>query len=261
MSVESVDRLAYDGKLLRMQYGSRKRTTKHVELNGLSSWEKPAFGAAHNTFFNNPLRIPKDSMLYGIRKNSYLELEQFGLLIPPGIIVSEVEEIAGRKPLMSTDASWDEAKPVGKTWFVMQLGYNKQHPMDLTYFIHRHVLEYAQQQLQAQSSEQLANLAASDVFANIPSWSNFGLEMQSSKNISHRTKQATKPFIPNPQSRDIAGVKQQVRNRLWDEGQLWFEWYAETFETIPGSADPFLLRPDVAEYVRANNVNANKHLR
>lgn len=259
MSVESVDRRAYDGKLLRMQYGSRKRTTKQVELNGLSSWAKPIIGTEHNTFFTNPLRIPKDSMLYGIRKNSYLELEQFGLLVPPGVVVGEIEEIAGRRPLMSTDVSWDRTKLVGKTWFVMQLGYDRQHPMDLTYFIHRHVLEYAQQQLESQSSEQLKDLAAADVFANIPSWSNFGLEMQSSRNIAHRTKQATKPFIPNPNSRDITGVKQQVRNKLWDEGQLWFEWYVETFEIVPGSADPFLLRPDVAEYVRANDVNANKH--
>jgi hypothetical protein len=192
------------------------------------------------TWLNETVRIPFDHDVFGIREQSYADLEKYGIPIGLYELVAVAQEFAskGAKVLPRDGANWllfhRKADPVGN---------------NLLYQIHSAVAITARQMIAEGDTDRLAEFAMSSVFLHVPFWEYRGLAKYALKN---RKYTESKQEIPDDETSLLVDYHSSVRSHLWDNGKIWLPWFTKV-EPEP-KEDKFLNRKDVKFYMKQNHI-------
>lgn len=192
------------------------------------------------TWFDETQRMPFEHDMFGIREQSYADLEKYG--IPIGLY----EPVVTAREFASH--GYEVVRRDGAKWLMF---HRKVDPVgnNLLYQIHSGVAITARQMIADGDTDGLAEFAMSSVFLHVPFWEYRGLAKYALKN---RKYTESKQEIPDDETSPLINYHNPVRKHLWEHGNIWLPWFTKV-EPEP-EEDEFLNREDVKAYMKQHHI-------
>lgn len=213
----------------QLYYGSRKRSTGLFELNGRTSMHRDNSNEARTVLFQEPVRIPEYTHLFGLRESSLELMERLG--VPVNWADWPVVATIGYSDLPADRAVHPIPEGDSERWVLIR-EYDDNHLNEDA--VHRNARDlYRKLQVplfiimkrtiedKGSTEEQLRLVGEKPYLEWLPhhAWWEDTVGMQN--------------------------LQRTLRERLWDEHNVWFGWFRKPILSGSQTSDPFLTREDV----------------
>jgi hypothetical protein len=212
----------------QLYYGSRKRSTGLLELNGRTKMHRDNSNEARTVLFDEPFRIPQYTNVFGVREASLTLMERLGMPVNwsdwPVVATISYSDIPADRVVHPIPA--DE----GERWVLIR-EYDDNHLKEGV--THRNARDLYQK-LQSPLLMLIKDVIMSEYSSEDQ------LRLVGEKPYLEWLPHHVRLFEP-----EVQNMRAALRERLWDEHEVWFDWFSKPILSQSHHLDPFLSRDDV----------------
>lgn len=212
----------------QLYYGSKNRLTGRFELNGRTKMHRDNSNEARTVLFKEPVRIPQYTNLFGVREASLALMEKVGLPIDwanwPVVATIGYSDISADGTVHPIPAN------EGERWVLIR-EYDDNHFKDGV--AHRDARDLYRK-LQTPLLTIIKRIVESE-----------------QSTVGQLCLVGEKPYLewlPHHawlSDKTMQSLQRTLRERLWDEHEVWFDWFSKSILSKYQTSDPFLGRDDV----------------
>lgn len=230
----------HDGVIKQLYYGSRKQNTGSFELNGRTWRSKHNFPDTQMILLDKPFRMPRNATLLAIRTSSLNLFEALGVPIQweQWTTVGKVFPISNERDLIAPDN-----EPADSERWSLMYEYNSSDS-----FLHRPRMSRSGLYFNSSKFFKDVQMPALSLINKIVNQKSCGSELRL---IGEKPYLAWAPYNSAWSGFSVDDLQITLRNRLWDECGLWFDWFREPILLSSQASDPFLMRKDVQQKLRS----------
>lgn len=225
---------SHDGVIKQLYYGSRKQSTGLFELNGKTLRSKHHFPDTQMILLDKPFRIPRNATLLAIRTSSLNLFEALGVPIQweQWITVGQVIPSLGEKNLITSENEQADSEP----WSLMYEYRSSDN------FLHRAPISRSGIYFNSSKFFKAVQMPALGLIAEIVNQKSCESELRL---VGEKPYLTWSPYNSALSGFSVEDLQITLRNRLWDEYGLWFNWFRSPILSGSQTSDSFLEREDV----------------